>query len=97
MIAEFFLSMFILWLAGIACDPSQGACCSKTCGFRPTTVICASEGECTATSNCSGSSAVCPEADFKDDNTPCNQNTQVCKEGVSCTLICLMKPHYEYM
>lgn len=53
------------------------------CGYHNTTTKCASEGECTAESMCDGSAAACPKPVNKDDNTPCNQNTQVCKEGVS--------------
>lgn len=76
---------------GASCSPTQGHCCSKSCAFEPTDVICMQSNECSFDVKCSGSSASCPTANkefFKPNLTSCNSGTQVCLNGLCSGSIC---------
>lgn len=73
------------------CSPSQGPCCSSdTCRFIPGYVheVCKSEGECSMSSKCNGSSAECPNPNPRPNKTRCNNGTQLCKSGECSDSIC---------
>ena len=55
---------------GKQCSPSQGPCCNgEICKFKPSTVECSSEVDCTEAQNCNGNSAQCPKPKSKPDNS----------------------------
>lgn len=69
------------------CDPSEGACCNpETCKFYTNEVVCLAGNDCRGNIKCTSLSATCPVDDtvnFKEDLTLCNDDTQVCRNGVS--------------
>lgn len=70
---------------------SSGPCCNSNNRFVPFNERheCEIESECTISSYCNGSSAVCPEPKPKPDLiTPCNEYTQVCYHGECMRSIC---------
>lgn len=71
--------------SGASCSWSAGSCCSSSCAFQPSGTVCSTGQDCLNNVTCTGSSAVCPtntSSFFVADNTPCNQNTQICVSGV---------------
>jgi len=77
---------------GAECSPSIGPCCDKECKFIKSShrLLCRPEQECTAESKCDGTSAKCPQPSNKLDNeTECNEGTQVCQQGDCKGSICL--------
>ncbi|KAK2193932.1 hypothetical protein NP493_4g01002 [Ridgeia piscesae] len=74
-----------------SCSGTQGPCCNATtCGMIPeaANLTCADENECSYRVSCNGSTATCPLANPKPNNTACNQNTQICLNGVCSGSIC---------
>ena len=69
--------------ASVLCDPSQGPCCTSSCGYHLGNIECSPPTECADISYCSGGSFECPDPTLKQDGTFCNNNTQVCSSGVS--------------
>lgn len=77
------------------CSPSEGPCCDKTCKFTSKfdQIKCKNEDDCTMAAFCSGRQAQCPEPEHKPDNqTECNQGTQVSFECLSCSNPTFLKP-----
>jgi len=77
---------------GKECSPSIGPCCDGQCRFIPKThkQMCRAEQDCTEVAYCDGRSAKCPEPEHKVDNeTECNEGTQVCQQGDCKGSICL--------
>ncbi|KAK2174993.1 hypothetical protein NP493_755g01041 [Ridgeia piscesae] len=72
------------------CSPTKGPCCNSACDLvavdenKP----CADETECSHHATCNGTSELCPQATPKEDNIPCNNNTQICLKGVCTSSIC---------
>jgi len=74
------------------CSPSEGKCCTNSCTFVPARdrVLCQDTAECTEASYCKGDQATCPDPTNKIDNdTECNEGTQVCQAGECKGSICL--------
>jgi len=74
------------------CSPSEGPCCDQNCKFIPGTMHrqCKGDDECTRAAFCNGRDAKCPKPEDKKDNeTECNEGTQVCQEGDCKGSICL--------
>ncbi len=72
-------------VAGAACSPSLGACCSSTCTIKPSNTSCLSGTTCRGDIFCDGVSASCPvnvTSGNRPNLTPCNSGTQVCLNGV---------------
>lgn len=68
------------------CDPSQGPCCGSNCLLHRDNRTCVSSNDCRDDIRCNGASATCPITQttfYKPDLTLCNNNTQVCRSGVS--------------
>ena len=77
---------------GAECSPSIGPCCDTQCRFVKSNhrLMCRAEQECTEVSHCDGTSAKCPQPRNKvDDETECNEGTQVCQQGDCKGSICL--------
>jgi len=76
----------------VQCSPSEGKCCTNSCKFVQAReqVLCQDTGECTEASYCRGDQATCPSPTNKIDNeTECNEGTQVCQAGECKGSICL--------
>ncbi|XP_061737935.1 disintegrin and metalloproteinase domain-containing protein 10 isoform X1 [Nerophis ophidion] len=73
---------------GKNCSPSQGPCCTEECSFKDSTEICRKESECANIGTCNGLIAGCPTSQSKDNLTSCNEETQVCLNGVCSGSIC---------
>ena len=76
----------------VECSPSVGPCCDNQCRFiqKSHDKMCRPEQDCTDVSHCDGSSAKCPVPKNKVDNeTECNEGTQVCQQGECKGSICL--------
>ena len=77
---------------GKECSPSIGPCCDGQCRFIKAShqQMCRPEQDCTELAYCDGKSAKCPEPEHKVDNdTECNEGTQVCQQGDCKGSICL--------
>ena len=77
---------------GKQCSPSIGPCCDNQCNFIRAShgVMCKTEQDCTESSSCDGTTAKCPTPTNKQDNeTECNEGTQVCQSGECKGSICL--------
>jgi len=74
-----------------ACDDGNlvnGDCCSSTCQFEPSTVVCrAKAGPCDVAENCTGDSGTCPSDDLEGAGLECRAVTSgdVCDEPEFCT------------
>ena len=76
----------------VECSPSIGPCCDDQCSFITLAqqLECKADQECTKAAFCDGRSAKCPRPKTKEDNeTECNEGTQVCQEGDCKGSICL--------
>ncbi|XP_037103271.1 disintegrin and metalloproteinase domain-containing protein 10 isoform X1 [Syngnathus acus] len=73
---------------GKLCSPSQGPCCTDECAFKSTPDMCKKASECALQSNCNGNSALCPAPQAKENLTSCNEDSQVCINGVCSGSIC---------
>lgn len=74
-----------------SCSATKGPCCNaSTCSMilLSENVTCADENECSLRVSCNGSIALCPAAEPKPNKTACNQNTQICLNGVCSGSIC---------
>merc|ERR1719471_2694099 len=77
---------------GKQCSPSIGPCCDQQCNFirKSHGVMCKAEQDCTEDAFCDGTTAKCPVPRNKQDNeTECNEGTQVCQQGECKGSICL--------
>jgi len=77
---------------GVQCSPSEGKCCDNTCRFvgAASRLKCQGVEECTEAVFCQGNQATCPKPRNKIDNeTQCNEGTQVCQSGECKGSICL--------
>ncbi|CAI7994882.1 Disintegrin and metalloproteinase domain-containing protein 10 [Geodia barretti] len=76
------------------CSPEASRCCSSECQPLEAGILClrgdVEIGGCQQASFCNGTSAACPPGDTLEDNTPCNDGSNVCDHGVcngsACTL-----------
>ncbi|XP_067939892.1 disintegrin and metalloproteinase domain-containing protein 10-like [Watersipora subatra] len=68
----------------MACDPSQGPCCTTNCEYAAANRICSEETECTGSAVCTGTNSTCPAGTPINEKKLCNENTQICKSG-ECT------------
>ncbi|XP_042264262.1 disintegrin and metalloproteinase domain-containing protein 10 [Thunnus maccoyii] len=73
---------------GKTCSPSQGPCCTKECTYKGKTDNCRLESECAQQGSCNGNSPQCPASAPKKNFTSCNEETQVCLNGVCSGSIC---------
>jgi len=74
------------------CSPSEGPCCGSDCKFikKAENILCKGEEDCTQAATCNGTVAKCPDPRPKPDNqTECNEGTQVCQKGECKDSICL--------
>ncbi|XP_064644930.1 disintegrin and metalloproteinase domain-containing protein 10-like [Lineus longissimus] len=71
---------------GYKCS-SADPCC-KNCQFDDATRMCSPETECSNETNCNGVAKTCPKPAAKEDYTPCNSMTQVCRAGDCKDSIC---------
>jgi len=78
--------------SGKECSPSIGPCCDNQCKFikKNHQLMCRAEQDCTEVAFCDGTSAQCPRPQNKLDNeTECNEGTQVCQQGECKGSVCL--------
>uniref|UniRef100_A0A3P8UNZ6 Disintegrin and metalloproteinase domain-containing protein 10 n=1 Tax=Cynoglossus semilaevis TaxID=244447 RepID=A0A3P8UNZ6_CYNSE len=73
---------------GKLCSPSQGPCCTATCGFKGTGEQCRDSSECAREGFCNGATAQCPTSEPRENFTACHSNTQVCLNGACSGSIC---------
>ena len=75
---------------GSECSLSQGPCCEPSCGFVSAAKgkVCQAAEECTLSSTCDGNHVTCPLPMNAKDDTPCNSNTQICRNGKCSHSIC---------
>ncbi|CDZ96471.1 Meltrins, fertilins and related Zn-dependent metalloproteinases of the ADAMs family [Phaffia rhodozyma] len=72
---------------GAVCDPTSAACCTETCQYASSSVVCRpAQGECDIQETCTGNSSSCPTDRTVDDRTSCGTSGQglTCASGV-CT------------
>jgi hypothetical protein len=68
--------------SGAVCDPTNFACCTDSCQFAASSVVCrpAVNEQCDTAETCSGSSATCPTDVHANDGTSCGADG----EGLYC-------------
>ncbi|XP_062869448.1 disintegrin and metalloproteinase domain-containing protein 10 [Trichomycterus rosablanca] len=72
------------------CSPSQGLCCSSSCVFKTSGLMCEDESDCRRKSVCTGSSATCPKPAAKPSMTVCSLGTRVCLNGECSRSLCMI-------
>src|SRR5215468_1587844 len=68
---------------GVAQNGAFGSCCSATCKYQPTNVMCRNPFVCDPAEFCTGASATCPPDVHDPDGTPCSSSD--CVTGSTCS------------